>query len=129
MSSLHCGSGTRVGHLIPLPSYLSKVAGASEMKQIVRRTLFAVDMCSSKGTHGDDRPSQARQKHQLPGQVRLKGLRARSATFARKSDAARWAGATETHLREARHFPESVPSQHTVSAIAHRGPLVTLHSD
>jgi len=43
-----------VGHSIP-PSYLSKVAGASEMKQIVRRTLFAADLCSSKGTHGDNR--------------------------------------------------------------------------
>ena len=37
--------------------------------------------------------------------VRLKGFPTRCASFARKTDAARWASATETHLREAKHFP------------------------
>jgi len=73
MNSLHCGSGTRAGHLIPFPSYLSKVAGASEMKQIVRRMVFAVGFCSSKGIYGNDSSAHARQRRQLPSQVTAKG--------------------------------------------------------
>ncbi len=45
--------------------------------------------------------------------VRLKGFPTRCASFPRKTDAARWASATETHLREAKHFPKT-PTQHTL---------------
>jgi len=38
----------------------------------------------------------------------------------RKSDAARWASATEMHLREARHFPGDDASQHTLSDLVAR---------
>ena len=51
--------------------------------------------------------------------VRLRGLPSRSATFVRKTDAARWASATETHLREARHFP-SGPEHHTLAELIER---------
>jgi integrase len=51
--------------------------------------------------------------------VRLKGFPTQCATFARKTDAARWASATETHLREARHFPNN-PEQHTLSELIER---------
>src|SRR5436190_455312 len=52
--------------------------------------------------------------------VRLKGFPCQTETFIRKTDATRWASATETHLREARHFPESVPAQHTLSELVTR---------
>jgi len=58
--------------------------------------------------------------------VRLKDLPARSATFARKSDAARWASATETHLREARHFRGADASEHTLSDMVARYQLEIL---
>ena len=51
--------------------------------------------------------------------VRLKGFPSQCATFARKTDAARWASATETHLREARHFPQE-PAQHTLGELIER---------
>src|SRR5205807_3757080 len=52
--------------------------------------------------------------------VRLKDFPSQSATFARKTDAARWASATETHLREARHFPSGDAAQHTLSELVAR---------
>jgi integrase len=52
--------------------------------------------------------------------VRLKGFPCKTETFTRRSDATRWASATETHLREARHFPESVTGQHTLSELVAR---------
>ena len=51
--------------------------------------------------------------------VRLKGFPTRCASFPRKTDAARWASATETHVREAKHFPKT-PTQHTLSELIQR---------
>ena len=47
--------------------------------------------------------------------VRLKGHPAQSATFERKSDARRWAAATETAIREGRHFKTSMAKRKSLS--------------
>ena len=65
--------------------------------------------------------------------VRLKGSPTQCATFACKTDAARWASATETHLREAKHFPKTA-AQHTLSELIERYqrdilPLKPKHAD
>ena len=52
--------------------------------------------------------------------VRLQGFPTRSATFARKTDALRWASSAETHLREARHFSRDGAFQHTLSDLVTR---------
>jgi len=57
------------GTFDPSPSYLSKVAGASEMKQIVRRTSLAVDMCSSKGTTWRQSPYASKAKASTLGEI------------------------------------------------------------
>lgn len=46
-------------------------------------------------------------------QVRLKGHPTQSATFARKTDAKRWAAMTETAIREGRHFKTTEAKRHT----------------
>ena len=53
--------------------------------------------------------------------VRLRGFPCKTETFVRKSDATRWASATETHLREARHFPGDGPPERTLCEIPTRG--------
>ena len=54
--------------------------------------------------------------------VRLKGFPGQTATFTRKTDAARWASATETHLRETRHFPRGDAARHNTERYAARSP-------
>ncbi len=52
--------------------------------------------------------------------VRLKGQRAASATFARLTDARRWAQATEVAIREGRHFKTSEAKRHSVADLVDR---------
>lgn len=47
--------------------------------------------------------------------VRLKGLPAQSATFARKTDAKKWAQDTESAIRDGRHFKTVEAKRHTVA--------------
>lgn len=53
-------------------------------------------------------------------QVRLKGHPAQSATFARKTDARKWAAKTETDIREGRHFKTTEAKRHTGAALIDR---------
>ena len=46
--------------------------------------------------------------------VRLKGKPTQSATFARLTDAKKWAAATETAIREGRHFTKAEAKRHTL---------------
>ena len=52
--------------------------------------------------------------------VRLKGHGTESATFARLTDARRWAQATEAAIREGRHFKTSQAKRHTVADLVDR---------
>lgn len=52
--------------------------------------------------------------------VRLKGYPTQSATFDRLTDAKRWASATETAIREGRHFKTSEAKKHTFKDLATR---------
>jgi site-specific recombinase XerD len=47
--------------------------------------------------------------------VRMKGFPVQSASFARKTDAAKWASATESAIREGRHFEISEAKKRTLS--------------
>jgi hypothetical protein len=53
-------------------------------------------------------------------QVRLKGHPTESATFHRKRDAKKWGEATETAIREGRHFTKAESKKHTVSELVDR---------
>lgn len=48
-------------------------------------------------------------------QVRLKGHPPQSATFARLTDARKWAASTESAIREGRHFPTREAKRHTLA--------------
>lgn len=52
--------------------------------------------------------------------VRLKGHPVQSATFDRKTDAKRWASATESAIREGRHFKTTEAKRHTLSDLIDR---------
>jgi integrase len=52
--------------------------------------------------------------------VRLKGYPAQSATFERLTDAKKWAAATETAIREGRHFKTAEAKKHTLSEMVDR---------
>ena len=52
--------------------------------------------------------------------VRLKGHAPESATFARLTDARRWAQATEAAMRERRHFKTSEAKRHTLADLVDR---------
>lgn len=52
--------------------------------------------------------------------VRLKGHPAQSATFARKTDAKRWAAQTEAAIQEGRHFATTEAKRHTLSDLIER---------
>lgn len=47
--------------------------------------------------------------------VRIKGFPVQSATFERKTDASKWAAATESAIRENRHFKTSEAKRHTLA--------------
>ena len=53
-------------------------------------------------------------------EVRLKGYPPQRATFERKTDAKRWAAATETAIREGRHFGTTEAKRHTVADLIDR---------
>ncbi len=53
-------------------------------------------------------------------QVRLKGHPIERATFARLTDAKRWAQSTEAAMRECRYFKGSLAKKHTVSEMIDR---------
>lgn len=53
-------------------------------------------------------------------QVRLRGHPAQTATFARKTDAKRWAQQTESAIREGRHFKTTEAKRHTVADLIDR---------
>ena len=52
--------------------------------------------------------------------VRLKGKPTQSATFTRLTDAKKWAAATETAIREGRHFKTAEAKKHTFAELADR---------
>lgn len=52
--------------------------------------------------------------------VRLKGYGTESATFARLTDAKRWAQATEAAMREGRHFKAAEAKRHTLADLVDR---------
>ncbi len=52
--------------------------------------------------------------------VRLKGYPAQSATFDRLTDAKKWAAATESAIREGRHFKTAEAKKHSVSDMLNR---------
>ena len=52
--------------------------------------------------------------------VRLKGHNTESATFARLTDAKRWAQATEAAMREGRHFKTAEAKRHTLADLVDR---------
>jgi len=52
--------------------------------------------------------------------VRLKGYPTQSATFARKTDAKRWAASTESAIREGRHFKTSESKKRTFNDLVQR---------
>jgi integrase len=53
-------------------------------------------------------------------EVRLKGHPAQRATFTRVTDARKWASATETAIREGRHFKTTEAKRHTLSELVDR---------
>ncbi|WP_295586878.1 site-specific integrase [uncultured Lamprocystis sp.] len=53
-------------------------------------------------------------------EVRLKGYPAQRATFERKTDARKWASATETAIREGRHFGTVEAKRHTLADLIDR---------
>ena len=53
-------------------------------------------------------------------QIRLRGHPTETATFERKTDAKKWAAATETAIREGRYFPHAEAKRHTVSDLVDR---------
>jgi integrase len=52
--------------------------------------------------------------------IRLKGFHTQTASFARMTDAKRWAGATEAAMREGRYFRTSQARKHTLSDLIDR---------
>ncbi len=52
--------------------------------------------------------------------VRIKGNPVQSATFERKTDASKWAAATESAIRENRHFKTSEAKRHTLAELIER---------
>ena len=52
--------------------------------------------------------------------VRLKGYPAQSATFDRLTDAKKWAAATESAIREGRHFKTAEAKKHTLADMIDR---------
>ena len=52
--------------------------------------------------------------------VRIKGFPGQSATFERKTDAAKWAQSTESAIRENRHFKTSEAKRHTLAELIDR---------
>lgn len=52
--------------------------------------------------------------------VRIKGFPVQSATFERKTDANKWAQATESAIRENRHFKTSEAKRHTLAELIER---------
>ena len=53
-------------------------------------------------------------------EIRLKGFPPQSATFTRKTDAKRWAAATETAIRENRYFKSAEAKKHTLAELIDR---------
>ena len=49
--------------------------------------------------------------------VRIKGFPVQSATFERKTDAAKWAQSIESAIRENRHFKTSEAKRHTLAEL------------
>ena len=52
--------------------------------------------------------------------VRIKGAPAQSATFARKTDAAKWAKSTEAAIQEGRYLPQAEARKHTLADLCDR---------
>ncbi len=52
--------------------------------------------------------------------IRLKGYPTQNATFARLTDARKWAQQTETAIREGRHFKTSEAKKHTLKETIYR---------
>ena len=52
--------------------------------------------------------------------VRIKGFPAQTATFSRRTDATKWAGSTESAIRENRHFKTAEAKRHTLAELIDR---------
>ncbi len=63
---------------------------------------------------------QGRQRTSYRVQVRLRGFPPVGATFGRKTDAAKWAQATEAAMREGRHFPQREAKRRTLADLVDR---------
>jgi len=63
---------------------------------------------------------QGRQRTSYRVQVRLRGFPPVGATFGRKTDAAKWAQATEAAIREGRHFPQREAKRRTLGDLVDR---------
>ena len=53
-------------------------------------------------------------------QIRLKGFKPVTDSFARLTDAKQWAQKTEAAMREGRFFPERAAAQHTIADLVDR---------
>ena len=53
-------------------------------------------------------------------QVRLKGYPPQTASFARLTDARKWAASTESAIREGRHFKTAESKRHTLADLIER---------
>jgi len=53
-------------------------------------------------------------------QIRLRGMPTETASFARKTDAKKWAAQTETAIREGRHFPHAQAKRRTLADLIDR---------
>lgn len=63
---------------------------------------------------------QGRQRTSYRVQVRLRGFPPVGATFGRKTDAAKWAHATEAAMREGRHVPQREAKRRTLGDLVDR---------
>lgn len=66
-----------------------------------------------------ERTTRGGKKH-FRVQVRLRGYPTQSATFERKTDATKWAQATEARIREGRHFHYAEAKRHTLGDLVDR---------
>ena len=62
--------------------------------------------------------SQGKKSYQVI--IRLRGFKPQRATFARKTDAKKWAEATESAMREGRYFKSSESRKHTLADLVER---------
>ena len=65
-------------------------------------------------------PRKGKQGTSYRAVVRIRGARAQTKTFRRKTDAKRWAISTEASIREGRHLPENLAQRRTIGELVDR---------